>query len=215
MQDVHLVGNAYGGTISKVSTVLIGGGAGDDTFFATPGRVARQGDNPIAVVGVQYLTVDAGAGSNRLVVYLDDTNAPDTVWVTGNGIARDRAPFLLFYRSTGGTFGGGVAVVLGAGPETVVVQGQPTGVPLAVYGQGGDDTFYVGVTAQSGYANLTLDGGTGNDSLGVFDLSGGAVMRNVATLVGLGRIEVTYVGGATSEIGYQNLEQLLGDLATS
>ena len=36
-----------------------------------------------------------------------------------------------------------MAVLLGAGPETAVVQSQRAGVPTAVLGQGSNDTFVV------------------------------------------------------------------------
>jgi hypothetical protein len=213
LTDVRLNGDGFGGVITGAQVVLIAGGSGDDTFFVTPGRLAHAGDNPVGFSGVQFLTVDGGGGSNdRLVVFLNDISTPAKVWVNGNGIARDTNPFLLFYRDSGGALGGGVAVVLGDGPETVVVQGQLTGAPTTIYGEGGDDIFDVAVTASSAYTNLTLDGGPGNDSLAVFDTSGGASMKNVVTVIGEGQIQVTYAGGSASTILYQNLEQILGGL---
>jgi hypothetical protein len=212
LDDVHFTGNPFGVTVKGVATVLVSGGSGDDTFFVRPGALARQGEDPLYLSGVHNLTVDGGGGSNRLVVYLDDTNAPDTVWINSAAIARDHAPFLLWYRSAGGSLSGGLAVVLGNAPTTVVVQGQPTGVPLTVYGGGGDDTFDVAVTANSAYAGLLLDGGAGNDTLAVFDLSGGATMQNVVTVIGQGEVDVSYAGAVASRILYQNLEQVLGTL---
>jgi hypothetical protein len=213
LTDVRLNGDGTGGVLTGVQVVLIAGGNSDDTFFFTPGRLAHEGDNTLNFSGVQFLTVDGGGGSNnRLAVYLTDISTPDKVWFNGNGVARDTNPFLLFYRSTGGTFGGGVAVVLGDGPEAVVVQGQLAGAPTTIYGEGGDDIFYVAVTSSSAYTNLTLDGGPGNDSLAVFDTSGGASMENVITVIGEGQIQVTYAGGSASTILYQNLEQILGGL---
>ncbi len=213
LTDVRFNGDGVGGILTGVRTVLVRGGGGDDTFFVTPGRLAHQGDNPVLFSGVQYLTVDGGGGSNnRLVVFLNDSNTPDTVWLTGSGIARDRSPFLLFYRSSGGALGGGLALVLGDGPDAVVVQGQFAGAPTTVYGGGGDDAFFVGVSAASGYSNLTLDGGAGTDRLAVFDQSGGAALQNAVTVTGQGRIPVTYPGGVVEQILYQNLEQTLRGL---
>src|SRR5262249_38143630 len=143
---------------------------------------------------------------------LNDTNAPDTVWLAAGAIARDTAPFLLFYRETGGTFAGGVAVVLGNGPEAVVVQGQLVGAPTTVYAQGGDDAFWVLASEASGYANMTLDGGAGTDGVAILDQSGGAVLRDLGPVIGEGVLQVSYPDGAVSNIAYQNLEQFLGGL---
>ena len=71
--------------------------------------------------------MDGGGGSNSLTVFLNDTNGADKVWLNANALSRDTARFLLFYRSSGGSFGGGVNVVLGNGDETVIVQGQAAG----------------------------------------------------------------------------------------
>ncbi len=81
--------------------------------------------------------------------------------------------------------------------------------PTTVYGEGGDDTFFVVVTTGIRYNNMTLDGGPGADSLAVFDLNGGATLQNVVTVVGEGRIHVAYPGGVVEDILYQNLEQIL------
>jgi hypothetical protein len=235
LNDVGLTGNAFGGAINAVATVLFGGSAADETFFARPGLVARQGDNPLAVNLVHNLTVDGGGGSDRLVVYLDDTTLPDTVWLTAGAVARQNSPFLLWYRSSGGSFGGGVAVVLAGvpvwflaaqtygtgtrslpaqflGPEVVVVQGQLAGAPTTVYGGIGHVAFDVAVTSGSGYAGLTLDGGAGASSLAVFDTSGGARLSNAVSGAGQGEVDVAYADGTPSRIGYQNLGQVLGDL---
>jgi uncharacterized protein (TIGR03118 family) len=212
LTDVGLQGNTFGGGVTGVNTVLVAGGAANETFFVRPGLLARQGDNPLGFSRVQFLTVDGGGGSNRLVVFLNDISTPDTVWISGNAVSRDGAAFLLFYRDTGGTFGQGVNFVLSDSSETVIVQGQQAGTPTTIFAQGGDDAFFVAVTAGSAYTNLTLDGGPGNDRLGVFDKTGGAQLQGVATAGGQGRVIVTYPNGSSSEIDYQNLEGLPADL---
>jgi hypothetical protein len=211
LTDVGLTGNTVGGGVFNVTTLLFAGAA-DETFDVRPGYLARQGDQPLQYSGVHNLTVDGGGGNNRLVVYLNDISSADKVWLTGAAVARDTAPFLLWYRDTGGSLGGGLTVVLGDGPETTVVQGQMTGAPTTVYGGDGDNAFYVALTSYSAYAKLTLDGGSGSSSLAVFDLSGGASMRAVATVIGVGQVLTSYPGGASCTIAYQNLGQLLNDL---
>src|SRR5262249_36015061 len=131
----------------------------------------------------------------------------DKVWVGANALSRDTAKFLVFYRSSGGSFGGGVTVVLGNGDETVIVQGQPAGAPLAIFAQGGNDVFDVAAAASSNYANLTLDGGDGSDTVNIFP-SGSTLSQNVPfPRGGIGEWVVSFAGGLNSVIGYQNMEQ--------
>jgi hypothetical protein len=212
LTDVGLNGNTFGGGVFNVTTFLFSGGPADETFYVRPGSLARQGNNPLSFSGVHNLTVDGDGGTNRLVVFLDDISTPDRVWLNGSGVARDVNPFLVFYRDSTGGFGGGVALVLGNGNETVIAQGQFTGAPTTIYGQGGDDTFFVGLTASNPMPGLTVDGGAGNDSLAVFDLSGGAALQNVVSVVGQGVVKASYSGGVASQVSYQNLEQVLGNL---
>ena len=137
---------------------------------------------------------------------------PDTVWLTAWGLAHDKAPFLLFYRDTGGTFGGGVAVVLGDAAEAVVVQGQLAGTPTTVYAEGGDDGIWVLVAESSGYTGMTLDGGAGTNGVAILDQSGGAVLHDLGPVIGEGVLQVSYPAGAVSNIAYQNLNEFLSGL---
>jgi hypothetical protein len=211
LTDVPFTGNHFGGSLNGVNTVLVEGGTGADTFFVTPQALAQPGGNSLSYSNVKFLTVDGGGGSNTLQVFLNDTTAPDTLWLDAGGIARDKAFFLLFYRDTGGTFGGGVDVVLGSGPETVIVQGQLAGAPTTVFGQGSPVVFNVAVTAASAYANLTLDGG-GNGTLLIFDQSGGATGQQQLLPDGTVEIDVNYPGGLLSRIHDQNIAQVFSDV---
>src|SRR5262249_42513151 len=122
LTDVRLNGNSFGASVTGVNTFLYEGGSGDDTIFVNPTALEHDGDNSINYSGVKSLTVDGGGGgTNRLVVFLNDINTADTVWVQSFAMSRVTAPFLMFYRSTGGSFGGGVAVVLGTGGPTAIV----------------------------------------------------------------------------------------------
>jgi hypothetical protein len=212
LTDVRFSANSFNGFASGVATLLFAGGPGDDTFFVTPGAVALAGDNALGYSGVQSLTVDGGGGSNRLVVFLNDITTSDTVWVSAAAISRDTAAFRVFYRATGGTFGGGVVAALGSGPETVIVQSQLAGAPTTIYAQGGDDVFVVAVTAASAYADLTLDGGDGFDTLLVFDQSGGGSGQDLLLPDSTGEFDMAYPGGATSRIHHQNIEQVFANV---
>jgi uncharacterized protein (TIGR03118 family) len=207
LTDVRLNSNGVGASVTGVNTFLYEGGSGDDTLFVNPTALAHQDDNSINYSGVSFLTIDGGGGNNSLTVFLNDTNAADKVWIDASAMSRDTAKFLLFYRSSGGSFGGGVTVVLGNGDETVIVQGQAAGAPLTIYAQGGNDVFNVVVTSSSNYANLTLDGGDGSDELLIFP-SGNTSSQNVPFPGGgIGEWVVSFAGGLNSVIGYQNMEQ--------
>jgi uncharacterized repeat protein (TIGR01451 family) len=211
LTDVPLTGNRFGGSVAGTSTVLVQGSSGNDTFFVTPQALAQPGGNSLAYSNVMALTIDGGGGSDTLQVFLNDTTAPDTVWLNAGALSRDKAFFLLYYRDTGGTFGGGVAVVLGNGPETAVVQGQLAGAPTSVFGQGSAVVFNVAVTSSSGYAGLTLDGG-GNGTLLLFDKTGGATGQKQLLPDGSVEIDVNYPGGLLSRIHDQNIAQLFSDV---
>jgi hypothetical protein len=211
LTDVRLTGNASSGAaLIGVHTVLLAA-AGNDTFFVTPLAVAQPGTNPVFYSNLHFLTVDGGGGSNTLQVFLNDTNAPDTVWVSSSAVSRDTAFFQVFYRATGGTFAGGITVVLGNGPETVVVQSQLAGSPTAVFAQGGDDVFDVVVTANSAYQNLTLDGGGGVNTVSVFDKSGGGTAVLVPLSDGTTEVDMSYGDGVLSRILNQNIQQVFSN----
>jgi hypothetical protein len=208
LDDFKLNSNQFGGTVAGVTTMLITGGSGNDTFFVKPGVVGL-GGNPLSY-GVQFLTIDGGGGTNTLNVYLFGTSVADTLWVNANGIDRVNAAFLLFYRDTGGTFGGGVAVVLGIAPTTIVVQSQQTGVPLAIFANGGMDTFNVAVTTSSAYQNLTLDAAeVPPATVVVFDMSRGATGQLTGLPDGTFEFDVNYPSGSLSRIHEQNFLQPL------
>src|SRR5262249_27599929 len=139
-------------------------------------------------------------------VFLNDSSIADKVWLNGPAVARDQAPFLLWYRASGGgTFGGGGGLGLGGGPGTGGGAGQLGGGPAPVYGGGGDKPLHAAMTVSSAYANLTLDGGSGNSALAVFDFSGGASWQDRVTVIGLGEVLAAYPGGCLCTITYQNL----------
>jgi uncharacterized protein (TIGR03118 family) len=206
LTDVRLNGNSFGGSVNGVNTFLYEGGSGDDTLFVNPTALAHAGDNSIGYSGVSFLTVDGGGGNNTLQVFLNDTNAADKIWFGGNAVSRDTAKFLMFYRDTGGSFGGGVSVVLGGGSETVNVQGQAAGTPTTIFANGGNDVFNVAVPQGIDYSKLTLDGG-GNSTLNIFP-SGATSSQNVPFPGGgIGAFFVTFPDGSDSVINYQNMLQ--------
>jgi hypothetical protein len=203
LADVHLTGNAFGGSVAAVGNVTVRGDASNETFFVSNVRLARGNDNPLDYAGAGNLTVDGAGGSNRLEVFLTDNDPADVLWLNGAGIARDTARFHLWYISTGGNLAGGLDIVLGSGNYTVVVQGQRAGTPTRVFATGGNVTFDVAVTATSAYSGLLLDGG-GAGTVNVFDQSNGAAVQIVPQDGGQGHIDAAYLAGS-SRIDYQNI----------
>jgi hypothetical protein len=53
---------------------------------------------------------------------------------------------------------------------------------------------------------LTLDGGGGTNTLGVYDQSGSAVVDQVPSGPGIGKVKVSYLAAAPSTVSYQNME---------
>src|SRR5262249_43602321 len=193
----RVLGTAAGG----LTAVLTGGG--DDEVV-----VASAAATLATLAGV--LLVDAGAGTNDLLVTESGAAAADAVAVTGGSVSSSGLGFLINYQATGGTFGNGVGVITGGGADTVNVLGAPPGQPLIVYTGGGADTVNVFVIPASGYS-LSVNGqappgGAGGDTLGVLDLSGGATVHNVPLGGGLGLVEVVYGISAFSLVGYFDFE---------
>ena len=63
------------------------------------------------------------------------------------------------------------------------------------------------VTASSNYANLTLDGGDGFDTLNIFPSGSTSSQNNPSSGGGIGKWIVSFAGGLNSAIAYQNMEQ--------
>jgi hypothetical protein len=182
---------------------LVQTGAGDDSVIVSSDPGLRNGVlNGLA----GRLTIDAGPGKNSLVLSDAAQGVGNQVWVTDHAIAGVQVPFSVSFKATGGNFNRGIALITGAGNDTINVLSQFPGAPTWVYTNGGDDTFHVSVTSASAYANLVLDGGSGTDTLLVYDQSGAAVMHNRVFLPGQGQEEVTYLGGAGSVVAYQNMD---------
>jgi hypothetical protein len=135
------------------------------------------------------------------------TAAPDSVALTSSAIGSKNAPSAIWYKASGGNFNGGVTFIGGQGNDTYVVLSTFPGAPTTIYGNGGSNTFNVGVNTASGYASLTLDGG-GNGHLGVYDQSGSAVVAQMPSGAGVGQVKVSYLTGSPSVTSYQNMGQV-------
>src|SRR5207253_984147 len=92
------------------------------------------------------------------------------------------------------------------------VLSQFPGVPLSIFGGAGNDSINVGVTAGSGYQNLTIDGGGGVNTLGVYDQSGGGIARRETLADGSDEIDMSYGGSILSRIRDQDIQAVLSNV---
>jgi hypothetical protein len=212
-------------TAANVSLTTAGTFGGNNTIVVSSATNA-QGNGVGALSQVRGpLSVDGGAGSNTLVVSDSAGTAADAVTVTANSITSTLATPVfapIFYQSTGGHFAlnnpalaqttsvgtsiqAGIALLLAQRSNTVHVTGQLAGsstyislgqVPAANLGT-------VDVTSTSAYQGLTVDLGTGFNSLTVNDVSGGAQASIVpGAFFNSGQVLVSYAGGSPSQINF-------------
>ncbi len=143
------------------TALLLNGGAGNDALNVR--RLAGTMAN---------LFVDGGGGTNSLAVNFNFTTAADTVFLTGAGISSSALPGTVFYRSTGGTFGGVIFLTLGSGGNQVFIQGTQAGAPTLVQTGSGNDVIQVSSDPNPRLgllstlaAPLTIDAGAGANQL--------------------------------------------------
>jgi Ca2+-binding RTX toxin-like protein len=175
---------------------IVNGGASNDTLVGTTGA-----DTVNAFGGAD--TIDVGQGGSDLVYAgtgNDTVSAPnggaDTVYLEdGNDQYNFIGPGInTSWGSASGTYVdgglgndtiaiavaiGGTATVLGGGGNDEILAGQGN---LLLYGGDGNDTFDYTRNFQGGFDDIgthTLDGGTGNDRLALWDPGIGSVTSNI------------------------------------
>jgi hypothetical protein len=195
--DTVVVQSTAAGTPTVVNT-----GAGNDTIdVASTTNLAASVLSGLA----GPLTIDAGPGANTLTVSDAGSTSTNAYFITGSAIGPSDSPNAIWFKSTGGNFNGGVNFVGGQASDTYVILGTFPAAPTAVYGQGGNDTFDTGVSTASSYGNLTLNGGAGANTLGVYDQSGSAVVNEAPAGAGVGQVKVSYLSAPSSTVTYQNM----------
>ncbi len=197
--DIAVVESTQAGAPTFINT-----GNGDDSLYVSSSTNLAAG----VISGLAGpLTLDAGAGKNGLVVSEAAATTADTVFITSAAIGTKNAPNAIWYKATGGGFAG-VIFIGGSGNDGFVVLSTFPGTPTTVYGNGGNDTFNVGATPSTAYQSLTLDGGAGVDTLGVYDVAGGAAVNQFPSGPGIGQVTVKYASGKPSSVSYQNMDQV-------
>ena len=181
--------------VSGLSAALTLNGGGGGLFYVT---------NVTAVAAL--LTVEGGPAGEQLVV--DDTGglAGRTVTVTADSIGAAPTDSLF---GPGGllTYASMQAVTFLGGPfgNTINLLSKTPDSALTLDAGAGDDVVNVYVSSQSGYVNVLVDGQGGADGLRVVDVTGGAVIKNLAAGPGFGDVTACYAAGAQSFIDYQNV----------
>jgi hypothetical protein len=196
--------------------------SGDNVFGTDPaadtinvtalaaGRMARligaQGNDLFNVVpGV--IEVQAGPGSNRLVVDTTANVAGQNITMTNNRIMGG-ANFDIIYTAVGGSYQNGVVLTTGVGIDNVRVQS--TAGPMTIQTNGGNDVIIVAPVA-GGLANalvgaLHVNGGLGSNVLAVAEASStqANVIEVTATrLAGIGFvINYNATGGSFAQVAF-------------
>jgi hypothetical protein len=220
--DYSATGGSFGGGINlstgsaadtvNVQSTLTGGtttvdtNGGGDTINVSSNAPTNTG-NLTGLAGT--LTIDGGAGSNTLNVSESGSSSADTVLLTNDAISSAVVPFTINYSASGGTFAGGINLSTGSAGDTVNVQSTLTGGTTTVDTNGGGDTINVSSDAPTDDGNLdavagplSVDGGTGSNSLVVSDYGGSTANSNV--ILTSSQIE-NFAGAADNvTIGYAN-----------
>ncbi len=159
------------------------------------------------VAGLTRLTLDdSGDGTGRTVVLDSFPVGVQTFGrVTGLGTS---ASISFDVNDTGGRSEiSALTILAGSGGNTFNVQGNLNYAAIGINTGSGNDQVNVAVTASSRY-DLGVDGGPGFDVLAVTDVQGGGVIHDHKTGPTSGTVQVCYLGGATSLVGYQDVEQV-------
>ncbi len=98
-----------------------------------------------ATTNANYV-IDGGGGSDTLTVDLSSPTAADVFYMTSTAMHSnnlDGGNNAIYYQNTGGTYSGGVSVLLGSGGNRVFLQGTQTSAPTTVNPGSGSNTIVV------------------------------------------------------------------------
>ena len=147
--------------------VVIEGGTGNDTTSVADGLSPFYGQGNV--------TVNGGTGVDTLIFDQDSLVAPATYTITDHEIDKSTRAGHLYYNDIDV-----LEVFAGAGNDTLRVNSTDSGVDVHLFGETGNDSFWVGnrdLSVNVG-GSVWVAGGTGNDSLIFDDRDGGNVFDN-------------------------------------
>ncbi|MFO0879483.1 MAG: hypothetical protein U0840_19215 [Gemmataceae bacterium] len=181
-----------------------------------PTAILTEGGNDSIVVAplagglrsglVGPLQIDAGAGANRLTVNDSSNTQASTVELKVSTIAG--TGYSIGYAATGGSFQQ-VSYQGGSGADSVTYFNRNAG-SMGVNTGAGNDRIFVRLTPTNLLNGLTVNGGAGRNTLTPQDLSQTALVKNVPTGPGQGRILTTFFNQPTRQFVYQNIAQVVG-----
>ncbi len=147
--------------------------------------------NPFKLSGLaDTLTLDGGAGSNRLLIKEDNGGAGDAIQITSTLITSSVVPFTINYQATGGDFKGGISIVTpNAGNSTLDLGNAPANFTFSAGAGGtatvkGEGTVNIGgVTFGAGSAfkvSISQATSTQLNASGAVSLTGSALSVDLA-----------------------------------
>src|SRR5262249_22221875 len=111
-----------------------------------------------------HLTLDAGTGTNQLIVSESGSGQNDVMAVYDTAFVSPVQGTVISYSASGGDFST-VQLTTGVGDDGVVVVSKLPDVFYSLNSGPGNDVFDVLVTPASAYSNLVVDGSAGSDQL--------------------------------------------------
>jgi hypothetical protein len=206
-------------SVDGASTAINGTAVGSDFTFTDPTDLlfaAADGSTFAQNVSIAFFEDFTAEGNEAAILGLsilnDGTNGQasipnlalksNTTTIVDDDTAADRRfdlPVAGTYTLT--TSGASYQLFQGA----ALIASEPAGAfHILINGTAGPDEIIVEVRSTSLY-NLTLDGQGDENFLRIRDLTGGAALVDSPTSATSGTIQVSYNGGSTSTIAYQNL----------
>lgn len=191
-----------------------------------PGLPADGDDtiNVYAKAAADYLAelqIDAGAGTNTLLVSEAATAVSDTMLATSLRVESGLLPGVN-YQATSGDYLGGVTLEMGSGQDALHIRDTLPGVVTTVRTGDGDDTLIVASDAPGTAGNLngirgilTTDGENGADALVLSDAGETDPTRATVDDSHVGGAPGDNLFGAGGELKYTRFEQLSLTLGTN
>jgi hypothetical protein len=184
------------GAVTSLNT-----GAGDDVINVSSDAPGSSG----VLDGIWgILNVDAGGGDNTLNLSDAGATVADTSVVITEDSITGLAPAAINYFATGGTFGGGIDITLGAADDRITIVSIRDDSLTTIRGNEGNESITVEASVTAGY--LEVRGDAGNDEIDASAVPDGA---ELALVGGLGKD--TLSGGQGNDVIFGDDAVILRD----
>ncbi|MCA9169486.1 MAG: hypothetical protein KDB23_17560, partial [Planctomycetales bacterium] len=163
------------------------------------------------------IDLDAGSGTNRLVVSNVGANGPDDVTVTDQRIESLFHHGINYHASNSGSFGNGIEFVGSDWNETVRVAATLRGAKTTINTSGGNDTIRVASSSIDAESNLdgirgalVVNGGSGVSTIEVVDAGDAPSSRDIvleSAIVGASdAIQISGLAGPRNEVAIRVID---------